>query len=184
MSYQLPLVTALFVQAIFQTYCWGADIGPSEQLIRKEFTEGRPGTALQVKSRGDLVTVEVCFDQCDVYQWRGIPHFHEAWDFIVAYEYKKGVASESEAFIAAAKLSAFDAAKRMSAHCKESASGNQPSFDCSWKPLAISRSIRVGATKYDEGQRCFAWVDLSSTALPTKWRCGPIRQSPWGKSKS
>src|SRR5438477_777998 len=95
--------------------CWGADegAGPSEQIIRTEFGAGKPGTALQVQQRGTLVTAEVCFDQCDYYQWRGAPHSPEAWDFIAAYEYKKGVGSEYESFVSKAKTPALDAARRM-----------------------------------------------------------------------
>src|SRR5438105_4571196 len=53
--------------------CWSVEqgAGPSEQLLRNEFATRKPGTSLLVRQREGLVTMEICFDQCDVFQWRG-----------------------------------------------------------------------------------------------------------------
>lgn len=154
-----------------------ADIqSESERAIRKQFGSGRLGTGLQLSQQGETTSLELCFDRCDVFRWRGSPHAPEIWDFVLAYEHKRGVGSIDDPFIAATQKIANAAAKRMRSHCK--ASSDQSDLDCDWAALAKSKGIRVGLSNYDEGQRCFVWVNLSSNSIPDKWSCAPIKRHP------
>jgi hypothetical protein len=175
---RLPSLTVLIFLTAGYVSLSSADIqSESERVIRGHFAGGRVGTALQLTEQEGVTTLEICFDQCDIYRWRGSPDKPAAWDFILAYEYKRGAISEDEQFLAAARKAATAAAKRMVPHCE--LNPEQAEFDCTWVKLASSRGIRVGASTYDEGQRCFAWVNLSTGSTPDKWSCGPIRRSPW-----
>jgi hypothetical protein len=147
--------------------------GESETLVRREFKD------LSVRQQKDAIVLEVCFDLCDVFQWRGSPQSEAAWDFVAAYEYKRGVGTESRDFIAKGKALVQAAAKRMASHCREDSSDVDAPFDCSWAELARSRAIRVGTSIYDEGERCFGWYDLTSNARPTRPNCRPVKGVPW-----
>jgi len=171
---RLPLTLLALVSTFFSPAgrCDDHKQGQVEQLVRTEFQE------LSITRRQEVVVLEVCFDLC-VFQCRGSPHADEAWDFVAAYLYKKGVGRESEAFISNAKASVQVAVKRMSAYCTADSVDAKAPFDCSWVPLAKSKSIRVGTSAYDEGERCFGWRDLSSDARPTRPHCRPVSAVPW-----
>ena len=147
--------------------------GQVEQLVRAQFQE------LSIRQQGASVVLEVCFDLCDVFQWRGPPHSEEAWDFVAAYEYKRGVGRQSNEFISKGKASVQTAVTRMSAHCRDDSADVEAPFDCSWAALAKSKVIRVGTSAYDEGERCFGWRDLNSDAQPTRPSCKPVKEVPW-----
>jgi hypothetical protein len=149
--------------------------GEAEKLIRETFPE------LSIRQNKNVVTLEVCFDLCDVFQWRGSRHSRAAWDFVAAYEYKKGVGTESDKFKSAVKGVLKDAVTRLAPYCKEDSSDSEVAFDCSWHELAKSKGVRVGSSKYDEGQRCFGWRDLTSKARPNRPHCRPFEKLPWEK---
>lgn len=175
----MPLLLALLalVSTLFSPpgWCDGGNQGQLEQLVRTEFQE------LSITRRQEVVVLEICFDLCDVFQWRGSLHSEEAWDFVATYLYKKGVGRESEPFISNGKASVQAAAKRMSPYCRADSADAKAPFECSWVPLAKSKSIRVGTSAYDEGERCFGWRDLSSDARPTRPNCMPVSIVPWKK---
>ena len=152
--------------------------GQSEKLLRQQFQE------LSVRQEKDVVVLELCFDVCDVFQWRGSPRAEFAWDFVAAYEYKRGVGKESADFISKGKKVAQAAIGRMSTYCREDNSDLDAPFDCSWSSLAKSKAIRVGTSIYDEGERCFGWYDLNSDAMPTRPNCKPIKGVPWKLKKT
>lgn len=84
----MPLLLALLalVSTLFSPpgWCDGGNQGQLEQLVRTEFQE------LSITRRQEVVVLEICFDLCDVFQWRGSLHSEEAWDFVATYLYKKG----------------------------------------------------------------------------------------------
>jgi len=153
-------------------------ITPSEKLIRTEFDRSKSGRALSVRQQGEILRAEVCFDQCDYFQWKISSSSAAVWDFIVLFEYKLGFASDLDEFKAAADRVVPAALKRFSKRCKLK-SGSPTDFDCVWSKLAHDHSIKVGLADYDEGERCFAWRDLVSLAPPKKSKCSPITVSPW-----
>ena len=152
--------------------------GHIEQLVRGEFQE------LSIRQHQDTVALEICFDLCDVFQWHGSPHSEGVWDFVAAFEYKRGVGKGSKEFISKGKASVQAAVKRMSAYCRDESTDVEAPFDCSWAALAANKAIRVGTSAYDEGERCFGWRDLSSDARPTRPNCRPVKGVPWKRKSS
>jgi len=167
-------VATLLALAAASGPCWadGTKQGQLEQLVRNELRD------LSLRQRKDLVTLEICSDLCDVFQWRGSPHSREAWDFVAAYEHKRGVGRDFKAYVSKARPVVLEAAKRMAPHCKEDSSDSESPFECSWAALAKSKSIRVGTSAYSEGQRCFGWWDLTSTQAPTRPSCTVLKPVP------
>src|SRR5689334_7178825 len=94
---KLPLPAVLLLAcALAHSPCGrseDAKIGQPEQLVRSQFQE------LSMRQQGHTIVLEICFDLCDVFQWQGSPHSEGAWDFVVAYEYKRGVGKDSKEFI-------------------------------------------------------------------------------------
>jgi hypothetical protein len=153
-------------------------ISSSEKLIRTEFDASKSGRAFSVRRHGAIVKVEVCFDQCDYFQWNVSSASAAAWDFIVLFEYKLGFASGVNTFKVAADRELPAIVKRFSTHCKVK-SAESIDFECDWDKLARDHSVKVGLAIYDEGKRCFAWRNLVSLAPPARSKCSPITVSPW-----
>lgn len=148
--------------------------------MRTEFGSGSVGLAILVSALKSGTTAEVCADRCDVFEWNGPPRKPEVWDFILLYELKVGYGSDSTSFQENAQRTMRSALVRSQKYCRQLASQEtaQP-IECAWGAFAKAHSIRVGLANYDEGQRCAAWVDLTSTKRPDKWSCRPITKSPW-----
>jgi len=53
--------------------------GQLEQLVRREFQE------LSTTRQQEVIVLKICFDLCDMFQWRGSPHSEEAWNFVATY---------------------------------------------------------------------------------------------------
>jgi hypothetical protein len=181
MNSRLPLTLLLVVSALICSPFGRSDDSKQRQvesLVRGQFQE------LSIRQQRGTVVLEICFDLCDVFQWRGYTHSEGAWDFVAAYEYKRGVGKESKDFISKGKATVQAAARRMSAYCKDESADVEAPFDCSWAALAKSKAIRVGTSAYDEGERCFGWRDLSSDARPTRPNCRPVKEVPWKRKAS
>ena len=169
----LSAITTLLLLMVASSPTSAEDQGATEQLIRSEFKE------LSLRHRNDVAILEVCFDLCDVFQWRGSPHSKEAWDFVAVYEYKRGVGKESKRFMMNGKPVVLGAVGQLAPLCEEDKSDAQAPYECSWAALAKKKAIRVGSSAYDEGQRCFGWRDLNSSARPNRAHCTSIKQPLW-----
>ena len=154
-------------------------VDSSYRIMAKQFGSN----AFQIRQRGGLVYVEFCWDICDVFSWRGSVNQPPPWAFVMLYEYKKGVGQEFQPFLENAKSDVLKAANRFATDCPKSAD-EYIMFDCSWTSLATRLAIRVGRSTYDEGYRCFAWIDPASEAagIP-KQRCIKYENSPWARKR-
>jgi hypothetical protein len=154
-------------------------VDSSYRIMAKQFGSD----AFNIRQSGGAVFVEFCWDICDVFSWRGSVNQSAPWAFVMLYEYKVGVGQEFEPFLQNAKPEALNAAKRFGSECPQNAD-EYIMFDCSWKSLATRLSIRVGRAIYDEGHRCFGWIDPGSpTPGISKGRCVKYENSPWQRKK-
>lgn len=149
-------------------------VGASEQTIRREFDPSKAGRGLLVTKRAKTTSVEVCFDQCDYFEWTGSARKEGAWDFIALYEAKEGYGSNADSFQATSAKLFRTLLKRYGALCK-----GDGTFTCDWNQFAEQEGVKVGIASYDEGKRCFAWRNLSTMEPPKSSNCGPITRSPW-----
>jgi len=154
-------------------------VDSSYRIMAKQFGSD----AFKIRQSGGAVYVEFCWDICDVFSWRGSVNQPAAWAFVMVYEYKMGVGQEFEPFLQNTKLEVLNAAKRFGSDCPQNAD-EYIMFDCSWKSLASRLSIRVGRANYDEGHRCFGWIDPGSPTpgIPNA-RCVKYENSPWLRKK-
>lgn len=152
--------------------------GDIETLLRAEFSSSKPGRALVAKQKGTRASVELCFDQCDYFEWKGSLHDLAAWDFIALFELETGVGSTAEGLKEALHPRLDDILARTKLYCSKS-SDVSAAAKCTWKRFAESLSMRAGITTYSEGLRCSGWRDPKSMTWPTKTKCEPISESPW-----
>src|SRR5258708_2394329 len=81
---------------VASTNVWTSEpAAPSHQLLLKQFG----ADAIKVRQRGDATYVEFCFDTCDVFTWKNSIDQSATWDFVLLYEYKKGVGQEFAPFL-------------------------------------------------------------------------------------
>jgi hypothetical protein len=152
----------------------GDKAGASEQTIRREFDPSKAGRGLLVRKRAKTTSVEVCFDQCDYFEWTGSARNEGAWDFIALYVAKEGYGSNADSYHATSGELFRTLVKRYDAFCK-----GDGTFTCDWSKFAEQERMKVGIASYDEGKRCFAWRNLTTMEPPNSSKCAPITRSPW-----
>jgi hypothetical protein len=150
------------------------EVSASERTIRKEFDPSKPGRGLLVRKRANTTTAEVCFDQCDYFEWGGSAGKEGAWDFIVLYEARKGYGSKADSFQATSTELFRTLLKRYDTFCK-----GEAAFTCDWNKFAEKEGMKVGIANYDEGKRCFARRNLATMEWPKTSKCTSITRTPW-----
>jgi hypothetical protein len=144
----------------------------AKDLVRDFFATGRAGTGLVIKQVGSLRQVEVCFDQCDFFEWKASELDTKKWDFIALYEVYKGVLSDSDDYLSIVKARSSTLSASWDSGCPHQIKMGHYSSTCDWLETATSERITVGKVIYDEGRRCLL---LLNTSHASRQRCGPLR---------
>ena len=155
-----------------------------EGWIREFFETQRPGTAMRIVTMGNLNEVEICFDQCDIFQRGKLSQnkkFSEGkfWEFVFLFEHAKGVGVDYAGFREASHAAVADLVHRNSAYCQVQTGNNSNApYSCNWQQWAAVLHIRIGEATYDEGLRCIVWK-AGRALTAQRQRCTKAFESPW-----
>jgi hypothetical protein len=153
-----------------------SDFNSLQELVRKSFTSEYAGF-LMTNTSG--VHVEVCGDTCSYFEWSGNSDDERYWRFITLFELSDAPGTDVQAFLNNVKTLKVDdlVDKRF---CAEK-SGDVSKSTCDWKAYAESLHVRVGHSRYDEGQRCYTYIVDMKSMTSSGWKCSPMRadQSPF-----
>lgn len=152
-----------------------SDFNSLQELISKSFSSENAGFLV---TGTNSVRVEVCGDSCSYFEWNGNRNDERYWRFITLFELSDAPGTDVEAFLNNVKtLKVDDLVEKKFCVGK---SGDASKLTCDWTAYAESLHVRVGHSRYDEGQRCYAYiVDLKSMAS-SGWKCSPMKgESPF-----
>jgi hypothetical protein len=181
------LATATIGFAASPVFSASAHVPSPEGWIREFFETQHPGTAMRVVTIGNQHEVEICFDQCDIFQRSKLArddNFSKGkfWEFVFLFEHAKGVGADYEGFREASRAAVADLARRNSVFCRDQTGDDSTPYSCNWHQWAAALRIRIGQATYDEGLRCIAWK--AGRALTTqRQRCTKAIESPWNSRR-
>ena len=146
----------------------------SEELVRKHFERADGSLRLEQRA-GEL---ELCADVCDVFSWGKRKATREVWDFVLLYEYQRGVGT-LEKVAQAYQHQVGDTVPLIIARYEQDCPGRAEGdglLSCTLSQLAERNGIRVGFVEYDKGERCLAWADVKEPNKVSEYRCGPVKK--------
>ena len=153
-----------------------SDLKSLQELVSKSFTSQYTGF-LVTNTNG--VHVEVCGDTCSYFEWSGNSNDERYWRFITLFELSDAPGTNVEAFLNNVKtLKVDDLIDKK--FCVDK-SGDVSKLICDWQAYAESLHVRVGHSRYDEGQRCYAYIVDLKSMTSSDWKCLHMRadQSPF-----
>jgi hypothetical protein len=165
----------------------GTTIGKStsESLVRSEFDRSDQARRFDINSSPSSGSLELCGDTCDVFAWSRPRKMVEVWDFVLLYEYERGIGSQLEGITETYKPRVESVipsvVDRYKPYCPLQPSTSQLA-SCVLKALARRNKIRIGYVSYDEGMRCVSWGDLRDRSKMSKAQCNPVQAPKRQKS--
>jgi hypothetical protein len=140
----------------------------SEQLLRSHF---EPDHHLRMQEvPGGL---ELCADVCDFFSWGKRKPTTELWDFVLLYEYQRGIGTledVAESYQREVKPMVAILVSRYEQYCPGRADGDAV-LTCVLIQLAERNKIRIGLVEYEKEARCIAWADIKDPNRISDYRC-------------
>jgi hypothetical protein len=173
---QIQLTCLALLLFVSSRLASASDFNSLQELVRLSFTGEYSGFLV---TKANVIHVEVCGDTCSYFEWRGNADDERYWRFITLFELSDAPGNDVEAFLRNVKtLKVEDLVDKT--FCGE-ISSDVSKIACNWQAYAETLHIKIGHSRYDEGQRCYASVtDLKSRAS-SDWKCSPMKpgQSPF-----
>lgn len=166
-----------FTVAVGPLHATGATSEPaneSERIIRSEFGRLDQGRHLILKRHHRSGTLELCGDTCDFFAWEKPRSTQEVWDFVIFYEYQRGIGSQLEGVTETYKPRVAVFVPELLARYKKYCSVqniDDELVSCVLEKLAERNGLRIGYVNYDEGARCQAWGDLRDRGKISEYQC-------------
>ena len=146
----------------------------SEKVIRSEFARPDQGRHLYMKHHSNSISLEICGDICDFFTWKTSSGTTEVWDFVLLYEYQRGIGSQLEGIGETYKPKVEPLVLKLLAHYKKQCpaqTDRDKSLSCVLETLAERNHLRIGFTNYDEGGHCLAWGDVKDRTKISEYQC-------------
>jgi hypothetical protein len=154
----------------------------AEEFIARQFRDGPEGTGFLLSDGPETRRLELCFDQCDYFEWPKKVPSTTVWSYIAAFEAALGAGVQWKEYSEAAAQHSSSLVSNLGPQCWTSATATG-GLSCDWARLTHKLRMKLGAVGYDEGVRCFAErhatrSGLSRAMSPSK--CTPITPpTPW-----
>jgi hypothetical protein len=117
--------------------------------------------------------LELCADVCDFFSWGKRKATTEIWDFVLLYEYQRGIGTledVAESYQRELKPMVPILVSRYEQYCPGRADGDAM-LSCVLTQLTERNKIRIGLVEYDKEARCVAWADIKDPHLISDYRC-------------
>jgi hypothetical protein len=146
----------------------------SERIVHSEFDRPEQGRRLYLKHHHTSGSLELCGDLCDFFAWKKLRSKAELWDFVVLYEYQRGIGSQLEGVTETYKPQVEAVVPQLLAHYESycpAQTNKDELLSCVLEKLAERNQLRIGFVTYDEGGRCLAWGDVRDRAKISEYQC-------------
>jgi len=151
----------------------------SAALIRSEFDDRDKARRFELQQTAGSGTLEICGDMCDFFVWKNARNMAEVWDFVLIYEYERGIGSQLEGVTETFKPRAREALAPVLQRYRQLCAaerGEEKLLSCVMLKLAKRNHLTVGFVNYDEGNRCIAWGDLNDRTKMSEYHCSQAQK--------
>ena len=164
-----------------------ADVAsPSKQqgLLERVFSNPEGGRALLSIEKDRFARLEVCFDKCDLFTWKGGRSNPDAWTFATLFVYQRGFGAANASVRKRLSGTVKELVKR-SDYCHFN-KADRSQLVCNWPEYASAAGIEVAVAAYDSGGRCVSSRSLKTNRIGRERACATILplENSWIKRPS